>query len=154
MYQIIDLDGCIADDRWRRSRILPGDAEGRFREYHSLCGMDDVLNINEIRSERVIVITGRPVRHKAETLRWLYRKASITPHHILMRNPDLDHIPGVALKRIMVSWLFEPNLLYNIPHAEIFDVIDDRADIVEMYKSEFNLPARIVRIGDEEHSNG
>jgi hypothetical protein len=147
----VDLDGCIADDRWRRCNIQVAGHPDRFHAYHRLCHQDNILNRAEISEALIVILTGRPLRYHVETERWLYRH-NIKPLHIIYRNNN-DHCPSVILKRRMVEGLLDANS-YALHQSEIVSAIDDRADVVEMYRTVFNFNARIVRIGEEEHANG
>jgi hypothetical protein len=157
-YQIIDLDGCISDDRWRRHLIeSPVDGrwsnQTRFENYHSCCVRDNLVNAHEIRYDlKHIVLTGRPVRWRQPTEDWLWETANIVPHILIMRNNE-DLAPSPELKERMCGWLWEPNLMYGVRKEEIVEAIDDRQDIVSMYHK-LGLVARVVRIGDEEHALG
>jgi hypothetical protein len=152
--QIIDLDGCISDDRWRRGRIREEELDkfNRFHEYHAACHFDKPLNLHLVTEKITVVLTGRPVNYHEQTVMWLAEVAHIAPLHMLMRNRG-DHRDSVDLKRSMVAQLLDWNS-YNIDPRELVSAMDDRADIVAMYRKEYNINARIVRIGEEEHSNG
>jgi len=149
--QIVDLDGCIADDRWRRELIQPT-GKDKFHEYHAVSHLDFPVNINEIVAPEVIVLTGRPVAYREQTLAWLGETAYVRPLHIIMRNNG-DYSNAVILKERMVRGLLDWNS-YGIAQEWLTLAIDDRADIVEMYQRVFQIPSKIVRIGDEEHING
>ena len=160
--QIIDLDGCIADDRHRRKHIDPALAQNRhpsvleardamWDRYHKECFLDPLANIDKIVERQVVVLTGRPLRHYEATRMWLTEVAYISPLYIIMRN-NQDHSPSVDLKRRMVYGLLDANS-YGVHRDELVLAIDDRSDVVEMYKAEFDLNAHIVRIGDE-HEHG
>jgi hypothetical protein len=60
-----------------------------------------------------------------------------------------DYRTSVDVKREQLRWLFDPNTYWFTPE-EIVSAIDDREDIVRMYREEFGLNSRIVRIGEEE----
>jgi len=154
--QIVDLDGCIADDRWRRKYIMPDvpdlDHIERFGKYHQSSILDFALNLNEITEPHVVVLTGRPLLYHEITLMWLRENAYIEPLYMIMRNNN-DHSPSPVLKKRMVHGLLDWNS-YGIAREEIVSAIDDRAAIVDMYQRDFGINARVVRIGEEEHVNG
>jgi len=152
-YQIIDLDGCISDDRWRRNLIQPSlIGQARFDAYHDLCHKDLALNLNAvIPGHAIIVITGRPTRVRERTEVWLREVAGLQISLMIMRNDD-ETKPAPDLKRMMVSWLFDANLYGFLPE-QVVSAIDDRADVVELYRRDFGLNSRVVRIGDEEHEH-
>ena len=161
--QVIDLDGCISDDRHRRGAIDPVLAADRTPErakdrtamydaYHRNCFLDPAVNLHEVREEHVVILTGRPLKFWDATNLWLREVAYIQPLFMIMRN-NHDHRPSVILKRQMLQGLLDHNS-YGIEREELVSAIDDRDDIVVMYRAEFGLEARIVRIGDEENVHG
>ncbi len=133
---ILDLDNCIADDSWRIPKInwQKTNPMERYHDYHSLSGFDRPgnLDILEAHSDAaVIVFTARPVQYSAVTYEWL-RRNKIPYEYLVMRNNN-DHRPSLDLKRSMLKWLPE---LYDVPLSTIVAAYDDRADVVEMYRSE------------------
>jgi hypothetical protein len=128
--------------------LAPGEKRGpedhkRFERYHSNLHLDLFVNGHELIrdvSVRFIVLTSRPVAYHHETVQWL-RWNRISPAHLIMRNPT-ELRPSVAVKRTMLGWLFDANS-YAVRPKQIIDAIDDREDIIAMYR-EAGLPARIV----------
>lgn len=148
---IVDLDGCISDDRWRRHLI--GEANGakdRYHEYHKCLLRDEPANLHEIVGDQFVIITGRPVRYRELTTLWL-RDVGIEPLYTMMRN-DNDHRPVGELKGLMLQALLDVNS-YGIQPEEIIDAIDDREVVVAEYRK-LGFAARVVRIGETEHENG
>ncbi len=147
MIKIIDLDGCISDDRWRHQYIGSTDMNPaeRWRVYHENMGGDSLINSSEVGPEwhaydrRLVVFTARPVDYRELTVAWL-RINRITPLHIIMRN-NHDHRPAIDVKRQMIGWLPD---LYGVPIDEVVEAIDDRDDVVAMYRS-CGIDARVVR---------
>lgn len=153
--QIVDLDGCISDDRWRRYKINVAEPDKyfQFHEYHRHCHLDAVVNLHEVeQGAEIIILTGRPLIYYEETVTWLTEVAMLRPLHLIMRNPH-NHQPSVILKAQMVMGLLDWNS-YGIAKEEIIGAIDDREDIIQMYRRSFGFDSRIVRIGKEEHENG
>lgn len=153
--QIVDLDGCIADDRWRRHLIIPlapgeqrwEDDHRRFEAYHRMIQYDRLANLHELKHHCTpVILTSRPLRYQEETMWWL-REKGIKPLHIIFRN-NADLRTSVEVKRDMIGWLLDYNM-YGVRREEVLDAIDDRKDIVQMYQ-ELQLPARVVRIANTE----
>jgi hypothetical protein len=144
--QIVDLDNCLSDDRWRRPFIdkkLP--LAQRYDEYHKGMLLDSPANVDQIRrNDDIVVITGRPVSYHKWTLSWIQTKLWIQPLHLIMRNNN-DYRNAVEVKADALTWLFDRNM-YGIRLADVVDAIDDRLDIIEMYKAKFGLPARVVGV--------
>lgn len=147
--QIIDLDGCITDDRWRRQFIDPENPDPflRFHEYHKSCHLDDIANRHEIVEPLFIILTARPTDYAPQTQMWL-RNHYLTPFHIVYRN-HYDYNPAVVVKERMLRGLFDVNT-YNIHPEEIVLAIDDRDEVIEMYQ-QHNLNTKLVRIGKDQH---
>lgn len=161
--KIVDLDGCISDDRWRRHLIGPAPLGGRtaaagwgnrFDAYHAAAFADDLANREEVFGweGEIVICTARPVAYAELTREWLALQ-KVKPLHILHRNND-DHRIGAEVKATQVQWLLEPQLNYGVLREHIVDAIDDMEPIVRMYRDRFGIPARVVRIGAEEHANG
>lgn len=148
--QVIDLDGCISNDLWRRKWIKPRPADGtnpaeRFAVYHGAAFADCHANIDAIDVWLpIIVFTSRPLLYSHLTTEWL-RAVPLPskPIQFHFRHDD-DHRPSVVVKRDMMR---------NVAGAGEYRVvraIDDLSPIVEMYL-EFGVNSQIVRIGEEEH---
>lgn len=129
---IIDLDNCVSNDQWRLPRIQnhhsrPND---RYWDYHDCCDQDLHENkhvITRLRYQyRLLVFTSRPEAVRRKTELWL-AKWDI-PHDILFMRPNDNHMPSVEMKKTMLGWLPAG---YRIEHA-----IDDRHDILDMYRSQ------------------
>lgn len=129
---IIDLDNCVSDDAWRLPLIQhyhskPND---RYWAYHSKCDLDVHGNAKIIADLRanyhLLVFTSRPEAVRDKTEDWLQRHD--IPHDLLYMRPDSNHLPSVEMKRLMLKWLPAE---YRVEHA-----IDDRHDILDMYRAE------------------
>jgi hypothetical protein len=144
---IIDLDNCVSNDQWRLNKIQlhhpkPND---RYWEYHEHCHLDPHGNrhvISQLRySYRLLVFTSRPEIVRDKTERWL--DENDIPYDLLFMRPDDNHMSSVDMKRLMLSWV--PEGQYNIEHA-----IDDRHDILDMYRSQGIRQTRRVFIYEPE----
>lgn len=129
---IIDLDNCVSNDKWRLPRIQhhhprPND---RYWAYHDCCDQDLHDNkhvISRLRCNyRLLVFTSRPEAVRRKTEFWLYKWD--IPYDELFMRPNDNHMPSVEMKRLMLSWVPDG---YQIEHA-----IDDRHDILDMYRSQ------------------
>lgn len=130
---IIDLDNCIANDQWRLPLIdlshpQPND---RYSQYHSKCHLDRCENkhvLEQLRQQgyELIVFTSRPDSVRIKTSQWLKRHG--ISYGALHMRPNYCHLPSVEMKRIMLSWL--------PAHYQVMHAIDDRHDILDMYRAE------------------
>lgn len=131
-YIILDLDNTIADDGWRISEIdwSCEDPTQRYHRYHSLSRQDNLGNEDLLATGlRPIIFTARPVDYRSITMEWL-TKHKIFPEALIMRNKG-DHRHSVQLKREMLHWLPE---FYDIPWSAIKCAVDDRQDVVDMFR--------------------
>lgn len=132
-YRILDLDGCIADDRWRRCRIrMSGAGHAKYHNYHMLSAFDSLANCDLVRTAGdIIVMTGRNAEYRVLTAEWLTRNN--VDFHLLLMRPNADFRKAPELKRAMV--LEGLSGKYKLDLADIECCFDDREDIVEMYRS-------------------
>lgn len=93
---ILDIDGCISDDRWRQHHI--DKSRAGWHKYHSLSAFDEVINRHLFENTRhqIVIFTGRPVHYHPQTVEWL-KRAGLQTIAILMRPPDM-FIPAAKLK--------------------------------------------------------
>lgn len=133
--------------------IQPRPADGsnppeRFFEYHALGFQDEIMNLDHLLDScEKVILTGRPVRYRSMSLDWLKRHG-IVPLFSLFRNAH-DTRPSRIVKKEMMEWLLSDNM-YAVKKPEIIDAIDDLTEVIEVYIT-MGIPARIVRIGEEEH---
>ena len=144
-YIIIDLDNCISNDAHRIPLInwREPDQFKRYDRYHRMSTADVCHNrdLFEVREEKILVFTSRPVAHREITERWLER-VGVPVHALLMRN-DADFRSSVEVKRTQLSWLEA----YDVTLPEIVCAYDDREAIITMYR-EHGLPAELRKIHD------
>lgn len=142
--RVLDLDGCISDDRWRLDRIqhtISGRA--RYHDYHMLSSFDELVNEHLVQTPlNIVIVTGRPEEYRSITTEWLIRN-DIAPLKLVMR-PNGNFQRAVDFKRVVLTALL--NELGWSPDA-IEDCYDDRADIVVMYCS-LGLTAYVQTIHD------
>jgi len=154
-YILMDLDGCLADDEYRRPLInldLKDNFE-RYHNYHIASAEDEILNynlsnkswgqwekINSIRAEQgksivamgdcdFIIMTSRPTQYRVQTVNWLARN-NIGYHWLLMRN-DHDERRCWDVKR----WQLE-QLRSHYPNFSMDQVVaafDDTLEVCTMY---------------------
>ena len=134
-YVIVDLDGCIADDRHRRALIDP-EAADPWAGYHDGCYADRLANGSLLRTIeaagwRLIVFTARPERLRSMTMRWLSWTAKITPHDLFMRQPHQAHLSSPELKSAFLDELFAGG---EVILSRVVLVVDDRLDVLAMYR--------------------
>lgn len=126
---IIDMDGCISDDRWRKHFI--DRANKQWDDYHRLALLDSPINLDialPYMRGNYAICTGRPELWRDRLVTWLKRNSLPVSPHILMR-PDNDFRSAVELKREMLAKLRVFG--HSVTHA-----FDDQLAICEMYVAE------------------
>jgi hypothetical protein len=143
---ILDLDNCIADDKWRIPRInwQTDNPLWRYHDYHSLSGFDNAHNHELYINTRhdIVIFTARPIMYQAITQEWLKRHG-VGYAMLLMRDME-DHSHSVELKQKQLNALFENT---DVKAADIVAAFDDRPDVVQMYRK-FGIPAEIRFVHD------
>ena len=132
---IVDLDNCIADDKWRHP-LIRHDAASEFLKYHSYhmaIPGDPVANreiLKQFLGSIVVFSTSRPVTYHWLTKGWLdYHNFPYAD--IYMRPKDDYTSTSVEIKRNNLR-----AIRMRHPLVEIKMAYDDRPDVIEMYKAE------------------
>src|SRR5262245_56540037 len=126
MILVTDIDGTLANDRWRRN-ILPN-----WDEYHRM-SIDDEPNrvivyfINSLKRDQTTVVglTGRPERWRQLTNTWMLRH-NIMLDELIMR-PDDNFMSSPDFKLGALLSRFDP-------HQTV--VLEDRDDVVTKLRGE------------------
>lgn len=148
---IWDIDNCIANDAWRIPFIdwTAADPYQRYMPYHRVCSGDQSHNMREFEDlhERhnadPCFITARPEAVRHMTMSWLRRhftRSFPAANRLLMRGND-DHRASVDLKRDLLTELFAAE-----PEARVVLALDDRADVLTMYRQHFGIVTRLLAI--------
>lgn len=129
---IFDLDGCLADDRWRRP-LIDLAADDPWGAYHAECHKDPFINSHLICDLPAhfmpIIFTARPERFREQTERWLREVAKLIPWWIFMRRDDCRKT-SPELKEDYLNSLFN----FGVKRCEIVCAFDDREDVLAVYK--------------------
>lgn len=131
-YIILDLDGCIADDR-RRLSLIDHTLPDPWLYYHQDAINDPLVNTPIAYLGwvyRPIIFTARPEQYRATTQHWLRKTASLSPAHLYMR-PQGCQLLSPALKNQFLDQVLT-DLGITINH--IFLAVDDRTDVLAIYK--------------------
>ena len=129
-YIILDLDGCISDDR-RRLHLIDHnepDMTKRYEKYHSVCDSDPPINRHLFDSlddsTTAVIFTARPQKYADQTIDWL-EKTGIKFEILCMRK-DGDHRPSTIIKNEFLSFIQRNNIIR---------AFDDKEDVVAMYRN-------------------
>lgn len=99
-YAVVDLDGVVADvtHRLRHLRTRPKDWDGFFAALSADPVLPEGLAVSRRLAEehRLVYLSGRPERTRADTEAWL-RRHSLPPGRLLLRRDD-DRRPARLLK--------------------------------------------------------
>jgi len=125
--RVVDLDGTISDDRWRRWLIDEGESEVDrvYHHYHIHLEGDEFVNRWVVRcpDRPVVLVTARPAYLREASERWL-KKNGIQFHSLLMR-PEGDHSTSPELKLKLI----------DLAGLEVDFAFDDRTDVISAYRS-------------------
>lgn len=150
---ILDIDGCISDDRWRQHHI--DKSRAGWHKYHSLSAFDEVINRHLFENTRhqIVIFTGRPVHYHPQTVEWL-KRAGLQTIAILMRPPDM-FIPAAKLKEHHLGLLrrahFESTGEDRLPKIE--RAYDDNESVISMYRRN-GIKAKQVHYPGEDFAIG
>lgn len=139
MVVIVDLDNCIADDKWRIPLINHQAASDflKYHSYHMAIPGDPVANRHILEGHmygRIVISTSRPEMYRWLTVGWLdYHK--IRYAQIFMRPKDDTTSSSAEIKRKALHAIRK-----QFPKCDIVMAYDDRPDVIEMYRQE-NIPA-------------
>ena len=122
---LIDIDGCISDDRWRLP-LIDHDAQDPWHAYHIAAEHDEPMNLHVL-TEPAIALTAMPARYAAIRRRWLRQHAPAVLHVVMRPNDDKSSSP--ILKHNMLHFVRS-----RFPRQRITAAYDDRADVVTMYR--------------------
>lgn len=133
---LVDLDGTLALFEGRRS---PYDASRCDEIDEPNPAVLSVVQMCDDKRIAVILMSGRDSKFRPQTVRWL-EKHSI-PYHALHMRVENDRRKDSLVKRD----LFNENVAnkYNV----LF-VLDDRNQVVELWRKEFGLHCFQVNYGD------
>lgn len=151
---IFDLDGCVSDDRRRRS-MLPAttinqtEGELDYSYYHMGLSEDPVLphamaRIQDAQNNAAFIffITARPISLFKESSEWIERNLGLArdlDYQLCMR-PLGDTRPSPDLKRDIAKAAIAFAKDHN---THIIGAFDDRGDVVAMYRA-CGIPAWIL----------
>lgn len=146
-WAIVDLDGTLADCRWREQfaadarRATDPETRARlWRTFHSKCSEDlpiepvaDIVLAWARAGHGVMYLTGRGVEWHHETMAWL-RKHTLPAHpaHLLMRG-DGDWRGAAEFKRDMYERLLASPIWRRGGHEIVF-VLEDVDKLVAMWR--------------------
>jgi len=122
---VIDLDGCLSDDRHRRSLAM----EGKYDEYNEKCNLDFPCNLEILLPlmQNYIILSSRHESEFHKTLLWLKEHQIPLPIEIHLR-PEGNKDSSPVLKKKMLLSLVERGY-------EIMTAVDDREHVTEMYSA-------------------
>lgn len=135
MKQIIicDIDGTLANIA-HRLHFIAGEKkdwdsfqaeENLYKDSPNRWCVELLRGMNSLYGIRVIFVSGRWERSRAITLKWLENKCGITPPELYMR-ADGDYRPDFEVKQEILD--------KHIPKEEVLFAVDDRTQIVEMWR--------------------
>jgi phosphatidate phosphatase PAH1 len=129
---IIDIDGTLADDRWRRH--LLHDPTKTWEEINSVSVNDppnlwcqNLVEIYYKKGYHVIFLTARNEKAKDLTKAWLHNNVSFADYTLLMRPLADNKTPDWMIKEVIYRNDIEPT--YDIELC-----VDDRQTVADMWR--------------------
>jgi predicted secreted acid phosphatase len=127
---IFDIDGTLADvsERVHHLRKRPKDWDAFFEgmaQDKAIRSMVRLCEILHAAGVHIVLCSGRNEAHRAQTVRWL--AAEGVRYHELRLRRDGDLRSDVVAKREMLKGIDKGRVLF---------VVEDRARVVEMWRSE------------------
>lgn len=121
---VIDLDGCLSDDRHRRHLVH----ERKYDEYNERCDKDLPANLSVLLPlmDNYVILTSRHEVEAQKTLSWLKRHRIPLPLRMMFR-PTGNVDSSVSLKRQMLNEITQAG--YRVVTA-----VDDRPALLDMYR--------------------
>lgn len=127
---IVDIDGTLADLTHRLHFLEKRDYDGFYgalnKDEVKLNIVETVVNLGMLKSNRIILCSGRPDTYRKETSDWLLVEAGLTCEALYMRSAGdyrKDHIVKAELYDKMLVDGYNPSL-----------VIDDRPSVIAMWR--------------------
>lgn len=139
MIAVFDIDGVLADARHREHHVS-GPARD-WDAFFAAVGEDPPIDegIALLRATesgtRVVLVSGRPERTRADTEAWLARNG-VRVDELILR-PDADRRPAATLKAGLLRALAEP--------SDVACVVDDDPAVVDRLVS-LGYPARLFTV--------
>ena len=148
---LVDLDGCISDDLWRRRFIDYKLDQGKspnqedYDAYNALAYLDRYVNHHIIKNTPVehfiSIVTARPIEYRRITEAWL--SSNIIRHDKLVMRPLDDLRKSPELKVELVKELLKE---LDCHISDIDMAFDDRQDVLDAYKELGILRTRLIRV--------
>lgn len=130
-YVIFDLDGCLADDEWRRHYLPPeGTTDpGKYADYHRRCTFDSPMNLALFKrmSSGImpIFVTARSTAYEALTRHWIETVLGC-PDYLLRMRHESSRFNSPDFKSEVAKRFLDIG-------GNIVAAFDDRIDVLEAY---------------------
>ena len=127
---IFDIDGTLADvsERLHHINKKPKDWDSFFKgipQDKAIRSMVRLCNIIYESGIKIILCSGRSDQYRRETIEWLTQEG-VNYHELVLRRNN-DRRNDVIVKREMLAGMDRSKILF---------VVEDRAGVVEMWRSE------------------
>lgn len=147
LFDIWDIDNCVADDLWRQPLIDYGKTgDDRYRDYNSRLEEDAVCHLAEFNLFRKmgstpVFITGRSEYLRESTYRWQYQGLGVVQPIMYMR-PNNSLLTPARLKEALLTRFFYEHMGFG---NRVIAAFDDLESVVKMYR-DHNIPAAVLAI--------
>lgn len=140
---IFDLDGCVSDDRLRRSMVPEGASDSaQYAAYHDACGNDVPLPIGQANlnghideGRFIIFCTARPFKVADKTVAWISKYFGIQAQddYLLIMRQDGDNRSALDVKKEQAAFVRQYS---KESGRKVVSACDDRIDIAAMWHGE------------------
>lgn len=153
---ILDIDGCLSDDRWRR-RYIPANArsDDDHRQYHSLAFDDKPMNVAAveafagIQNLTLVFLTTRPRLYYHKTRGWLDKHFPAAMRSaLIMRAGNENGVSSVAVKKRMLRQLLEGTGDHKLGDCTVVGAYDNREDVLRGYEELGVARSRLVLLDE------
>lgn len=134
---IMDIDGTISNDLWRRTFLPDYDA------YNELCHLDAPMNkhlLAGVDYKDVVFVTARPNKYRDKTVKWIERHFPHIQCPCLFMRVDGDMRGSPEIKVEVLGDRIGEGLWYEITAA-----YDDRQDVLDAYEAA-GLPKDVLHL--------
>lgn len=127
---IVDIDGTLSDDRWRRHLVASGQAT--WDDIHTMSKYDapnkwclDIIDAMHNKGYKIVFVTARNEKYRQDTLNWL--NANVVCNYELFMRPELDTSD---------DWIIKKNLYHSEvePTHEIEFCLEDKGSVASMWR--------------------
>jgi len=127
---IVDIDGTISNDKWRRHLLATGQAT--WDDLNTMSKYDmpfpwclAIVDAFQDRGYKILFVTARNEKYKEDTVNWL--NANVQAGYELFMRPTADTSEDYIIKRNIY-------MMHVLPFYDIEFCLEDRPSVVQMWR--------------------